>query len=199
MNTQRLKLFLFLATMIVMVACSNAPAPVTTGSNSGQANSATQAHGELKFRAPASWVPETTTSGMRIAQYKLPRAQGDSDDAQLVLYYFGAGQGGTVDANLERWVGQMEQPDGRPSKEKATTETKTVNGLKVTLLDVTGTYTAEMSPGSGTRHNNTGYRMRAAVIETPKGPYFAKLVGPAATIAGADSDFRAYVESFEFK
>jgi hypothetical protein len=136
---------------------------------------------------------------MRVAQYKLPRAQGDSDDAQLVLYYFGAGQGGSVEANLDRWMNQMIQPDGSSSKAKAKTETMTVKGLKVTLLDVTGTYNAEMSPGSGTRHNSTGYRMRAAVVETPKGPYFAKLVGPENTIARWDGEFKSYIGSFEFR
>ena len=51
----------------------------------------------------------------------------------------------------------------------------TVNGLKVTTVDVTGTYTAEMTPGGGDRHNDAKYRLRAAVIETPKGNYFPKL------------------------
>jgi hypothetical protein len=136
---------------------------------------------------------------MRVAQYKLPRAEGDPDDAQLVLYFFGSGQGGSVEANLDRWIGQMQQPDGSSSRERAKTEVMTVNGLKVTLLDVTGTYNAEMSPGSGTRHNSSGYRMRAAVIETPRGPYFAKLVGPQNTIAKWDGDFKKYMGSFEFR
>ena len=72
---------------------------------------------------------------MRVAQYALPHAAGDTQDAELVVYYFG-GSGGTVEANIERWVGQMQQPDGRPSSAVAKRQSRTVNGLKVTLVDV---------------------------------------------------------------
>src|SRR5215470_17675581 len=136
---------LLAAVVIQGIACS--PPPTMSGASSSQSNTAPN-QGDLKFQAPAAWVLEQSTSSMRVAQYKLPRAEGDSDDAQLVLYYFGKGQGGSAEANLERWMGQMQQPDGKPSKEKAQTESLTVNGLKVSLLDLTGTYTAEMAPGS---------------------------------------------------
>ena len=93
----------------------------------------------------------------------------------------------------------MEQPDGSDSKSKAKTDTLTVNGLKVTTVDVTGTYTAEMAPGSQTFHNDANYRLRAAVIETPRGNYFVKLAGPAKTIARWDQSYTDYLKSFEFR
>ena len=136
---------------------------------------------------------------MRVAQYKLPKAEGDNEDASLVLYYFGASQGGSAQANIDRWISQIQQADGSASKDKAKTETFTVNGLKVTTVDVSGTYTAEMSPGSGTTHNDANYRLRAAVIETPKGNYFLKLVGPAKTVGRWEQSYTDYVKSFEFK
>ena len=145
------------------------------------------------------WISLRASSSMRVAQYRLPKVEGDGEDASLVIYYFGQGQGGSVDANLDRWINQMQQPDGKPSKERAKTDIKTVNGLKVTRLDVSGTYTAEMAPGSGDRHNNTNFRMQAAVVETPKGAYYVKLVGPEKTIAKWDSSFSTFVDSFEFK
>jgi hypothetical protein len=153
----------------------------------------------LRYKAPDGWVTEKPSSGMRVAQYKLPRAEGDPEDASLVLYYFGATQGGSTQANIERWIGQMRQPDGSSSKEKAKTENLTVNGLKVTTVDVTGTFTAEMTPGAGDQRNDANYRLRAAVIETPKGNYFAKLVGPVKTIARWEQAFTDYLNSFEFK
>lgn len=156
-------------------------------------------NGELKYTVPIGWVVEHPTSNMRVAQYKLPKAAGDLEDGNLILYYFGQGQGGSTEANIDRWMNQMQQPDGKPSKEKAKSETMTVNGLKVTTVDVVGTYSAEMSPGSGTFNSNANYRMRAAVIETPKGSYFAKLVGPEKTVAQWDQAFTDYLKSFEFK
>jgi hypothetical protein len=121
------------------------------------------------------------------------------DDAALVLYFFGSGQGGSVADNIDRWVNQMEQPDGKPSKEKAKIETVTVNGLKVTTVDVSGTYTAQMTPGSETRHNDSNQRLLAAVVETPKGNYFAKLIGPGKTVDHWNQSFGDFIKSFEFK
>ena len=163
-------------------------------------NAATTApSGDLHFKAPDGWVVEQPSSKMRAAQYKLPKAEGDSEDASLVLYYFGATQGGPPQANIDRWIAQIQQADGSPSKDKAKTETMTVNDLKITTVDVTGIYTAEMAPGSGTRHNDANYRLRAAVIETPKGNYFLKLVGPAKTVGRWEQSYTDYLKSFEFK
>lgn len=148
----------------------------------------------LKFTVPAGWIEEERTSSMRIAQYRLPKTETDTEDASLVLYYFG-GQGGSATANIERWIGQMKQAEGNSAKQ----ENLEVNGLKVTTVDVAGTYVAETAPGSGTFHNNPGYRLRAAVVETPNGPYFVKLVGPEKTVTRWNESFVSYVKSFEFK
>jgi hypothetical protein len=162
-------------------------------------NASTPVSGDLRFKAPDGWVTEQPSSNKRAAQYKLPKADGDSEDASLVLYYFGASQGGPPQANIDRWITQIQQPDGSPSKDKAKTETMTVNGLTVTTVDVSGTYTAEMTPGSGTTHNNANYRLRAAVIQTTKGNYFLKLVGPAKTVGRWEQSYTDYLKSFEFK
>jgi hypothetical protein len=151
----------------------------------------------LTYTAPASWKPVATSSSMRVAQFAVPRAAGDAQDAEFVLYYFG-GAGGTIEANIERWVGQMQQPDGRPSSAVAKRQSRTVNGLKVTLVDVPGTYVAEMTPGSPQRHNSPGFHLRAAVIETSNGPYFIKLTGPAKTIAASEKSFEAFLASVGF-
>jgi hypothetical protein len=153
---------------------------------------------KLKFRVPAGWVEEERTSTMRVAQYKLPKAPGDTEEASLVLYYFLPGEGGTAAANIERWVGQMKQPGGAAAKD-AKEEHLEVNGLKVTTVDVSGTYVAETTPGSGTFHNKPGYRLRAAVVETPNGSYYVKLVGPEKTVTRWNDSFMTYIKSFELK
>ena len=153
---------------------------------------------ELKFTVPAGWVEEPRSSSMRVAQYKLPKAPADNEDASLVLYYFGQGQGGSTAANVERWVSQMKQADGSAAKD-AKEEHFETNGLKVTAVDVSGTYVAETAPGSGTFHNNAGYRLRAAVVETPNGSYFVKLVGPEKTVTQWNESFLSYLKSFQLK
>lgn len=162
------------------------------------ANNAAAQKSELKFRVPPGWVEEERTSSMRVAQYRLPKAPGDTEDASLVLYYFGQGQGGSVNANIDRWIAQMKQPDGSPVK-GAKDEHLEANGLKVTTVDLSGTYVAETAPGSGTFNNKPDYRLRAAVIETPNGSYFVKLVGPEKTVTQWNDSFLSYIKSFEFK
>jgi hypothetical protein len=187
-----------LAGLLVCFACGGKGAAYVSSPQANAAQSGSPSTGELRFKAPDGWVKEQTSSTMRVAQYKLPRTE-DPEDALLVIYYFGASQGGAVQANIDRWVSQMRQADGSDSKTKAKTETSTVNGLKVTSVDVSGTYTAEMAPGSSEKRNDANYRMRAAVIETPKGNYFLKLVGPAKTIDRWDQSITDFVKSFEFK
>lgn len=189
----------FIALFIVAVFSSSMPtvAVNAVAVNNVQDNPCSAC--ELRFKMPDGWVSESPSSKMRVAQYKLPKADGDAEDGSLVVYYFGPSQGGSVEANIGRWISQMEQPGGASSKDKAKTEALTVNGLKVMTVDVAGTYTAEMSPGSASHYNKPGFRLRGAVVETPKGFYFAKLVGPEKTIGHWDKAFTNYIKSFEFK
>ncbi len=181
------------------LACGTPPTVVSTNASNAPVVSQTAppaSPGDLRLKAPEGWVSERPTSGMRVSQYQLPAAEGDAEAASLVVYYFGAGQGGSVDANLQRWIGQMQTS----SAEKAKTETMTVNGMKVSLLDVSGTYTGgDMAGGGGSAQSKPNFRMRAGVIETPKGAYFIKLVGPQKTVNRWDQSFQEFLKSAEFK
>jgi hypothetical protein len=151
----------------------------------------------LTYTTPDGWKLGRPGSSMRVAEFALPRAAGDTEDAQLVVYYF-AGQGGSVDANIQRWLGQIVQPDGTPTGAAAKKESRTVNGLAVTLVDASGTYVAEMSPGASERHNQPHFRLRAGVVQTVNGPYFLKLTGPQATVAKWDKAFNDFVGSMRY-
>lgn len=134
---------------------------------------------------------------MRVAEFVVPRAQGDAEDAEVIIFYFGGG-GGSVDANIERWIGQFQQSGGAPAKAGARASFN-VGSLKVTTVDVSGTYVAEVRPGAGERLNKPGYRMRAAVVETPRGPYFVKFTGPQNTVSQGLPTFDAFLKSLTFK
>jgi hypothetical protein len=148
--------------------------------------------GTLTFAKPAAWTERKAASQMRVAEFVVPKAPGDAEDAELIVYYFG-GTGGSVEANLQRWTSQFQS-----AKEPIRT-TAAVNGLQLTSLDISGTYVAEVRPGSTERHNKPGFRMRATVVQTPKGPYFVKLTGPAPTIAAAGAAFDEFIRSLAFK
>jgi hypothetical protein len=150
----------------------------------------------LRFAVPAAWTRVPAPSDFRAAQWKIPHTAEDKDDGSLVLYFFGEGKGGGVQENLDRWYGQFTQPDGRPSKDAAVITMKTVNGLRVTAVDLSGSYEG-MAMGGGKDAPKAGYRMLAAVIEGEGGPWFWKTIGPEATMAAAKSGFDAMLASLE--
>jgi hypothetical protein len=132
---------------------------------------------------------------MRAATYRLPTAKGDAEGAELAVFHFGAGQGGDVEANVRRWLSQFKRPDGAPVDAEARRKTETVHGLKVTTVDVQGTYASGGMMG-GPVTPKPGWRLLGAIVEGgPEGPVFLKLTGPARTVAGAQKDFRALLHS----
>src|SRR5262249_57491265 len=106
-----------------------------------------------------------------------------------------SGQGGEVKSNLDRWCSQLEQPDGKASSDVLKNSSRTVNGMTVHEADLSGTYVAETAPGSGERVRKEGWRMLAAILEAKDGPYYAKLVGPSATVGKWEESFRHFVDA----
>ena len=152
----------------------------------------------LRFDVPSEWIEIAHPSPMRVAQFQLPRVDGDLEDAECVIYYF-EGEGGTVEANLERWTNQMLQPDDLRSTDVATTSSFEISGMQVTALDVPGIFAAQVHPNSKMRYYKRGFRLKAAVVESPDGPFFFKLTGPDRTVTRWDSTFSTFLESIRFE
>lgn len=146
----------------------------------------------ITWSVPANWKigPERQ---MRKATYIV----GDgADAADCAVFFFGPGQGGDVESNIDRWIGQFVQADGSASKDKARISEHMISEMKVRTIDLSGTYTASMGgPMSGQTENRPGYRMLGAIVEAPEGPVFFKLTGPEATVVNALDDFMQLVES----
>lgn len=145
------------------------------------------------FAPLTGWTSQTPTSSMRAAQYVLPKADGDPEDATLIVYYFN-GQGGSVEANFDRWISQFQQPDGKDSKSAAQKSHRTIAEVEIHLLDISGTYVAETAPGSGQRVNKPNFSSRNAIMLSSPGPYFIRLVGPQKTVERYTKDFDAFLE-----
>lgn len=170
---------------------TNAAANPAAAMPSGQSS-----NDSIQFDVPADWVSRPLTSPMRTADYVLPRAEGDSEDGELIVYYFGQGQGGSVEANLARWRGMFTTSDGKPLPADAgKRETFEANGHKVTVLDIAGRYAPAAMPGMGAKSPHDDFRMVAAVVETPSGPYFFKATGPAATMEAQSKAILAALKS----
>jgi hypothetical protein len=140
----------------------------------------------VKWTVPASWKLEAGRP-MRVATYTIPSA--GSEAGECGVFFFGSGQGGGVDENLNRWISQFE--GGAPPRKSE----KTVGGFKVHLVDVAGTYLAPGGPMMQSQGKKPGYRLLGAIVEAPNGMVFFKCTGPAATISKAQADFDRMIGS----
>ena len=147
----------------------------------------------LKWTAPAGWK-NLGSQTMRAATYAVPAAPGDRQPSECVVYFFGKGQGGPVDANIERWKGQFQTPDGKPAPAKIAI--RTVHGLAVTTIDVSGNYSGMGGPLAETKGSVPGYRLLGAIIVNPDGNIFLKFTGPAKTVAANQGKFEQLLDSF---
>jgi len=122
-----------------------------------------------------------------LAEFALPRAEGDSADGRLTVSV----ARGSLKDNIERWRGQF---GGKPEKESQ--ETIKVEGIDVTLVDFSGTYQDQMGPfAPGVDRSN--YRMLGAIFELGGELHFLKAYGPAKTMEARAPEFRAFVQSLK--
>ena len=131
---------------------------------------------------------------MRAATYAVAAAPGDGAAAECALYFFGAGQGGSVQANLDRWKGQFAGAGGKPAT--ATIATRTLHGLKMTTIDVAGDYSGMGGPLAAAKAV-PGYRLLGAIIEAPGGNVFVKFTGPMKTIAANSAKYDQLLSSIQ--
>ena len=148
----------------------------------------------VRWTAPATCKPAGPRP-MRAATYSIAPADGDRAAAECVVNYFGPGQGGGVDANVERWKGQVLGADGKPAAARVTR--RTVSGVPMTVVDATGTYTGMGGPMMGGSTPAARYRLLGALVEGSGGHVFFKLTGPAKTIAAQEKNFEQLLSSIK--
>jgi hypothetical protein len=148
----------------------------------------------VHWTAPQGWASRGPAP-MRAVTYAIPPASGDQTGGECGVYFFGAGQGGSPQANIERWNGQFTGANGAPASGKVAT--RTAGGLKITTLDVAGAYSGLGGPMAAASHAVPGYRLLGAIIEAPGGNVFIKLTGPAKTIAANQQKFELLLGSVQ--
>ena len=164
-----------------------------------QTESASLPSGRVGYKVPDKWIKEEPSGQMRVAQFRLPGAEG-AGDATCAVFFF-PGTGGSVDANLSRWYQQYKQPDNSLTHEKAETKKMRVGDLPVTIVFVTGTYLQPKSPMmmGGPVDEMRDYALLAAVAETANGPWFFKATGPEKTLRSYRDDFEEFAKTFHIE
>lgn len=144
--------------------------------------------GSFEFKCPEgwNWIPAT---GMRKAQLQIPGKEGAAP-ADITFFHFGPGQGGGVEQNIERWLGQFTDP--REKIGAATAKAK-VGETNVTMVEAKGTFSSGMPGGPATPL--PGYALLGAILESPEGDVFVKLTGPEALVTANKAVFEAMIHA----
>jgi hypothetical protein len=145
---------------------------------------------EVSWFDPPEWKRSPKVSPMRKATYVIPHAPSDKEDGELGVFYFGPGQGGGVDANVDRWVKQFTDV----TVDKVKRADRQANGMKQHTVEVeSGTF--NVNAMAGAPKLKTGYGLLGAIVEAPSGQYFFKLTGPEATVKAARKSFYQLLDS----
>lgn len=144
----------------------------------------------VAWSLPQRWVVSPPRQ-MRVATYVVPALQSDAQPAECGVFYFGNDQGGSVDANIDRWVKQFETANA-PVR-----ASRVVGGLNVELVQVAGTYLAPGGPMMQSQGKKENFRLLGAIVKAPEGSVFFKLIGPANTIASVEGDFNTLISSLK--
>ena len=119
--------------------------------------------------------------------------------AELVVTYFGPGGAGTVQDNVDRWVEQFAQPDGKSSRDVAKIEKTKFGGQDATYVSLAGRYVNQGMPGGGGPVDKPDQALLAAIVASPSGPYYFKLVGAKSTVDANATAFRNMLGSLKVR
>ncbi|MFN0158361.1 MAG: hypothetical protein ACKVRP_09865 [Bacteroidota bacterium] len=180
--------------MLLMIAGCNKqteqakpPQPSITQGQAPQSEAGSHAVAGITWAVPSRWN-EQPQRQMRVATYGIPSASGEGAGGECAVFFFGGGQGGDVNANIDRWIGQFENASPKRT-------TKTVNEMDVTLVEITGTYLAPSGPQMQSSGKLENYRLLGAIVAAPDGSVFYKFTGPAEVVAAAEKEFHEMIES----
>ena len=148
----------------------------------------------ITFTPPSYWK-NLEASGMRQAQFRLPPVQGDTAEGEVNVYYFGPQSGGGVEANLQRWIGQITLPNGEDPASVAKRSTFTADDMPGHVVSLNGSYkNGGGRPMGGGGELLPDYRLVGVVLEGPEGSLFFKLTGPLATAKVMETELMKMVE-----
>lgn len=172
----------FVATLATVTQSVNAQAATKAG---------TVALLDYHATVPATWTFRKPSSNMRLAEY----VAGSAGGAEVVVYFFGPSQGGTVEANLTRWKSQFSNPSGGAVEEKISHEKS--GPFPLTIAEYHGTYARGMGAGSSAADALPDHVLTAVVAETPKGTLFFQMYGPTKAVQAERARYLEFVRSLK--
>jgi hypothetical protein len=139
----------------------------------------TRAYAGLSFEVPTAWE-ELEKSQFYDSKFIVHSEHGDME---LTL----ASVGGGIDANLNRWVGQVGQAPG----DEPTWSTLDVAGIESRMVDVRGSFNSRLPGQTGSQEN---WRLIGVAVPLPR-DFYVKLVGPREAVAEFQDDLTAFLKT----
>jgi hypothetical protein len=160
-----------------------ATATATTAAAAASSSASKSAPSDVTWEVPSGWKTLPNTSPMRKATYGVPKASGDRGDTELAV----SAAGGGVAPNVDRWKRQF-------GGAEAKTEARTVNGLKVTVVEMKGPYA-----GMGAAAPTPNQMLLGAIVDLGERQEFFKMIGPEKSVTAAKPAFEKLVSSLRAK
>ncbi len=151
----------------------------------------------MKSTTPGDWKEEAPSNTMRLTQFKLPKADGDKDDAELAVFFFKGGGAGAVDANLKRQTAKFTPAEGKDKVEETVDKKFKVGSIDAIYQDVKGTFIKKPFPMAEKGTPMPGYRQLYVLFETKDGQYYMTLLGGEKTVEKHKKGFDAFLKNFK--
>ncbi len=145
-----------------------------TGSSMASTAVPTAGGSGLTWTAPASWTVKPNGS-MRKGSFAIKAGTAEAD---LSITAFPGATGG-LEANLNRWRGQVGLPPQAPAEVTAAVENFSANGLEFILVDYAGSEN----------------HLIGAIVPYGGNSWFFKLMGPDALVAAQKDSFREFLRT----
>lgn len=133
----------------------------------------------ISFEIPSAWN-ELPDQQMVDSKYIVPHEKGDME---LTL----TSMGGGLDANLQRWVGQVQlEPGDAPDWSKLD-----VAGIESSVVDARGGFHTRVGDNPGQKED---WRLVGIAVPLPR-DFFVKLVGPREAIAEYYEELKDFLKT----
>ena len=175
-------------------ACTTAEEARPTSSAADEKGTTVQWAG-MKSTTPADWKREEPTSKLRQDQFRLEKAEGDKEDAEVAIFL--SPGGGGVEANLKRQIAAFEPAAGKDKVEEKQEKIK-VGTHDAVLQEVTGTFIKKPFPMAQKGTPMPGYKQLYVIFETKDGAVGSMwLRGPEKTVEKHRKPCVEWVKAFK--
>lgn len=140
----------------------------------------------LTWKVPSRWIAVPHVSSMRIATFAVPHVAPDAEDAEVSV----TRAGGDLEVNADRWIGQFDLEARKTAKKTP----RTIAGVASLFVEVRGAY-----QGFDMKEPEPGWMLLGAIVGTPHGAHFFKLVGPAKSVEAARGELESLLGSLADK